>query len=73
MKRRVRGVVLCIALSLSLDACGSSPLVRTYRNDTPTYLKTLVYCENHYPALKDTPECRAALQINQEMFPGYHP
>lgn len=72
MKRRIVAAATFIAVGLLLSAC-ANPQVQTYRKDPHAYLKELVYCENNYAALKDTPKCRAAMQINEEMFPGWHP
>jgi hypothetical protein len=63
--------VFC-ALGVVLSSCGNSQ-VQDYREDPHAYLKELVHCENNYAALKDTPQCRAAMQINEDMFPSWRP
>lgn len=63
---------MCIAFGLLLSGCANAQ-VQAYRNDTRAYLKELVHCENNYATLKDTPQCRAAFRINEEMFPGWSP
>ena len=60
------------AFGLLLSGC-ANPEVQTYRKDPQAYLKELVHCENNWATLKDTPQCRAAMQINEEMFPGWSP
>jgi ferritin-like protein len=61
-----------IVLGLLLSGC-ANPRVQAYRKDPQAFLKVLVHCENNYAALKDTPECRAAIKLNEEMFPGWYP
>lgn len=65
--------LIAAALLSLLGGCASGSPASPYGTDVHAYLKTLVYCENHYPALKDTPECRAAFRKNEEMFPGWYP
>lgn len=62
-----------MAFCLLLGGCGGGSPAQVYVPDVHAYLKTLVYCENHYPALKDTPQCREAFRKNEEMFPGWYP
>ncbi|HTU52764.1 MAG TPA: hypothetical protein VMF62_02210 [Acetobacteraceae bacterium] len=67
-----RAVAVVVALGLLLGGC-ANPQVQTYRNDPHAYLKELVHCENNYAALKDTPQCKAAIELNEQMFPGWYP
>jgi hypothetical protein len=67
-----RAVAMAIGLGLLLGGC-ANPQVQTYRKNPHAYLKELVHCENNYAALKDTPQCKAAIELNEQMFPGWYP
>jgi hypothetical protein len=72
LRRQIGRAVTFVAVALLLSGC-ANPQVQVYRKDPHAYLKELVYCENNWAELKDTPNCQAAMQINEEMFPGWHP
>jgi len=72
LRRRIGRAATFVAIALLLSGCANSD-VQAYRKDPHAYLKELVYCENNWAALKDTPKCQAAMQINEEMFPEWHP
>ena len=72
MRRRIGTAAMFIAFGLLLSGC-ENPQVQTYRQDPHAFLKELVHCENNYAALKDTPQCQAAIKLNEEMYPGWYP
>jgi hypothetical protein len=61
-------LALLAALAASLAAC-TDEHVTAYRQDHKAFLRELIYCENHYAAARDTDACRAAFQVNSELFP----
>lgn len=72
MRRWIGLAAMFVAAGLLLGGC-ANPEVQTYRNDPHAFVRELIHCENDYAALKDTPQCRAAIKLNEEMFPGWYP
>ena len=62
-------VLILLGSAALLSACADEHL-KTYRADHKAFLKELIYCENNYASQRDTPACRAAFQVNSELFPG---
>jgi hypothetical protein len=67
MKRYVLLVISVAAMGL-LTACANQQ-VTAYKNDPHDFLKELVYCQNNYAAIGNTPKCQAAFKVNSELFP----
>ncbi len=67
MKRYIL-LLIGAAVMGSLTACANRQ-VTAYKKDPHAFLKELVYCQNNYAALKDTPQCKAAFKVNSELFP----
>lgn len=71
--RRKWGIALVLMLMPGLLAgCGDSAQTtayRAYRKDPRAALKEIVRCESNYAAIGHTPECRAAMRVNAELFP----
>ena len=63
-------VLLIIGLTLMglLTACADRQ-ADAYRKDPKGFLKELVYCQNNYAAIGNTPQCKAAFKVNSELFP----
>jgi len=51
-----------------LTACANKQ-VTAYKSDPHEFLKELVYCQNNYAAIGNTPKCQAAFKVNSELFP----
>ncbi len=51
-----------------LTAC-ADPQAQAYRKHPKSFLQELVYCQNNYATVGNTPQCRAALKVNAQLFP----
>lgn len=67
MNQRVL-LILGLATMGLLTACANQQ-ANAYRKDPKSFLQELVYCQNNYAALGNTPQCRAAFKVNSELFP----
>ena len=67
MRRAWAGVTILVTTGF-LAGCGDSH-VTTYRQDHKAFLKELIFCENHYSTERNTAACRAAFEVNSELFP----
>ena len=61
-------VLVVFLIPACLGAC-TDEHVTTYRQDHKAFLKELVYCEDHYNAVRNSSACRAAFKVNSELFP----
>jgi hypothetical protein len=43
--------------------------VQAYRQHPKSFLQELVYCQDNYAAVGNTPACRAAFRVNSQLFP----
>lgn len=65
-------VVVLAVIGGALAGCATSPqdaAYQAYRRDSRAALREVVRCESNYAAIGETPQCRAALRINSELFP----
>lgn len=61
----------CLVLLVAAGALVScaDPQVQAYHQHPQSFLKELVYCQNNYAAVGNTPACRAAFRVNSQLFP----
>jgi hypothetical protein len=61
----------CLALLVAASALVScaDPQVQAYHQHPQSFLQELVYCQNNYAAVGNTPACRAAFRVNSQLFP----
>lgn len=60
--------LMVVMIPACLGACADEH-VTTYRQDHKAFLKELIYCEDHYNAVRNSSACRAAFKVNGELFP----
>lgn len=63
-----RALLLAALAAMGLLAACADPQASAYRKDPHALMKEVVYCENNYATIGTTPQCRAALQVNSELF-----
>jgi hypothetical protein len=66
---RLRFCLVLLAAAAGLASCATDPHVQAYRAHPQSFLQELVYCQNNYAAVGNTPECRAAFRVNSQLFP----
>jgi hypothetical protein len=67
MNQRVLLMIGLASLGL-LTACADQQ-ANAYRKDPKIFLKELVYCQDNYATVGNTPQCRSAFKVNSELFP----
>jgi hypothetical protein len=67
MKQQIFRVIAVSAVGV-LTACANRQ-VTAYKSDPHAFLKELVYCQNNYAAIGNTPKCQAAFKVNSQLFP----
>jgi hypothetical protein len=67
MKPHALSLIAVAAMGL-FTSCADKQ-VTAYKNDPQVFLKELVYCQNNYAAIGNTPKCQAAFKVNSELFP----
>ena len=66
--RRAVQAWMVFTIPACLGAC-TDEHVTTYRQDHKAFIKELIYCEDHYNAVRNSSACRAAFKVNSELFP----
>jgi hypothetical protein len=61
----------CLVLLVAAGALVScaNPQVQAYHQHPQSFLHELVYCQNNYATVGNTPACRAAFRVNSQLFP----
>ena len=67
MKQQILRAIAVGAMGM-LAACANRQ-VTAYKNDPHAFLKELVYCQNNYATIGNTPKCQAAFKVNSQLFP----
>ena len=65
---RLTSCLFLLAAALGLVSC-ADPQVQAYHQHPQSFLQELVYCQNNYAAVGNTPACRAAFRVNSQLFP----
>jgi hypothetical protein len=66
---RLSSCLVLLAAAAALVSCASDPQVQAYHEHPKSFLQELVYCQNNYATVGDTPACRAAFRVNSQLFP----
>ena len=66
---RVMIVVLAGCLLAGCTDPAQESAYQAYRKDRPAALREVAHCQSNYNAISQTPQCRAAFQVNSELFP----
>jgi hypothetical protein len=66
---RLTSCLVLLAAAGGLVSCAADPQVQAYRQHPKSFLQELVYCQDNYAAVGNTPACRAAFRVNSQLFP----
>jgi hypothetical protein len=72
LKRWLAHLCGMAAIAGLLAGCANSAeneAYQGYRKDHRAAMREVVRCQSNYAAIGQTPQCRAALRVNAELFP----